>query len=104
LSIGRNRPASQRKTALVVSPYLPYPLSHGGAVRIYNLCRALRPRMDFVLACFREKHDAVDYPKLHAVFREVYVLDRDEKASRDLSLPKQVREYQSSSLAALIAK
>jgi glycosyltransferase involved in cell wall biosynthesis len=103
-AIGRNRPRSQRKTVLVVSPYLPYPLSHGGAVRIYNLCRALQPRMDFVLACFREKHDAVDYPKLHEVFREVYVLDRDEKASRDLSLPKQVREHQSSSMCALIAK
>jgi glycosyltransferase involved in cell wall biosynthesis len=103
-SIGRNRPLSQRKTVLVVSPYLPYPLSHGGAVRIYNLCRALKPRMDFVLACFREKNDAVDYPKLHEVFREIYVLDRDEKASRDLSLPKQVREHLSSSMCALIAK
>ena len=68
---------------LVVSPYLPYPLSHGGAVRIYNLCRALEPRVDFILACFREKNDTVNYGKLHEVFREVYVLDRDEKASRD---------------------
>jgi glycosyltransferase involved in cell wall biosynthesis len=41
---------------------------------------------------------------LHEVFREVYVLDRDEKASRDLSLPKQVREHQSTSMTALIAK
>jgi glycosyltransferase involved in cell wall biosynthesis len=103
-AIGRNRGRSERKTALVVSPYLPYPLSHGGAVRIYNLCRALAPRMDFVLACFREKNDAVNYPKLHEVFREVYVVDRDEKASRDLSLPKQVREHVQSSMSALIAK
>jgi glycosyltransferase involved in cell wall biosynthesis len=103
-AIGRNRGPSQRKTVLVVSPYLPYPLSHGGAVRIYNLCRALKPCMDFVLACFREKHDAVDYPKLHEVFREVYVVDRDEKAPRDLSLPKQVREHLSSSMRALITK
>ena len=103
-AIGRNHPPSQRKTVLVLSPYLPYPLSHGGAVRIYNLCRALQPRLDFVLACFREKNDAVDYPKLHEVFREVYVLDRDEKASRDPSIPKQVREHLSSSMRALIAK
>ena len=34
--------------------------------------------MDFLLACFREKSDYVDYPKLHEVFRKVYVLDRDE--------------------------
>ena len=102
-AIGANRKGS-RKTALVVSPYLPYPLSHGGAVRIYNLCRALSEPMDFVLACFREKTDFVDYTKLHEVFREVYVLDRDEKASRDDSMPKQVREDSSASMRALIAE
>jgi glycosyltransferase involved in cell wall biosynthesis len=101
-AIGRGRPVS-RKSVLVVSPYLPYPLSHGGAVRIYNLCRALQGRADFLLACFREKNDTTHYDKLHEVFREVYVLDRDEKSSRDLSLPKQVREHQSASLRALIA-
>jgi glycosyltransferase involved in cell wall biosynthesis len=101
-AIGRSQTRS-RKTVLVVSPYLPYPLSHGGAVRIYNLCRALNSRVDFLLACFREKNDTVDYGKLHDVFREVYVLDRDEKASRDESLPQQVREHSSASLRALIA-
>ena len=56
---------------LLVSPFLPYPLSHGGAVRIWNLCRALAPRVDFILAAIREKHDTVDYAKLHEVFRDV---------------------------------
>ena len=103
-AIGRNRQHSSRKTVLVVSPYLPYPLSHGGAVRIYNLCRSLAPRVDFVLACFREKNDSIDYPKLHEVFREVYVVDRDEKAAKDLTLPRQVREHLNSSMRALIAR
>ncbi len=103
-SVGRGAGASDRKTVLVVSPYLPYPLSHGGAVRIYNLCRALRSRMDFILVCFREKGDEIDYPKLHEVFREVYVVDRDEKASRDMSLPQQVRGHQCASMSALITK
>ena len=102
-AVGRARKTA-RKTVLIVSPYLPYPLSHGGAVRIYNLCRALGPRVDFLLACFREKNDTVDYAKLHEVFREVYVVDRDEKASRDDSLPQQVREHSSASMRALIAK
>jgi glycosyltransferase involved in cell wall biosynthesis len=101
-AIGRARVRS-RRTVLVVSPYVPYPLSHGGAVRIYNLCRALEPRLDFVLACFREKNDTVDYAKLHEVFREVYVVDRDEKTSRDSELPQQVREHSSASMRALIA-
>src|SRR5260370_28065907 len=103
-AIGRNHVPSQRKTVLVVSPYLPYPLSHGGAVRIYNLCRALAPRMDFVLACFREKNDSIDYTKLHEVFREVYVVGRDEKALKVETLPKQVREHFNTSMRALIAR
>src|SRR5262249_26578611 len=93
-----------RKTILIVAPYLPYPLSHGGAVRIYNLCRALAPRVEFVLACFRENSDTVDYARLHEVFREVYVVDRDEKASGDTTLPQQVREHSSASMRALIAR
>jgi len=101
-AIGRSQ-TSSRTSVLIVSPYLPYPLSHGGAVRIYNLCRALNSRVDFLLACFREKNDTVNYDKLHEVFREVYVLDKDEKASRDSSLPQQVREHTSASMRALIA-
>ncbi len=67
--------AGSRPKVLVVSPFLPYPLSHGGAVRIYNLCRALSDRVDFILAAMRESHEAVDYPKLHEVFRQVHVVD-----------------------------
>jgi glycosyltransferase involved in cell wall biosynthesis len=89
---------------LVVSPYLPFPLSHGGAVRIYNLCRSLHDRVDFVLACFREKSDWVDYPKLHEVFRRVFVVDRDEKPSGAREWPRQVREHPSQPLRALIAE
>ncbi|MSV30875.1 MAG: glycosyltransferase [Bryobacterales bacterium] len=94
------RPGHPR--VLVVSPYLPYPLSHGGAVRIYNLCRALSGEVDFLLACFHEKGDHVHYEKLHEVFREVYVVDKDERAGRGETLPEQVREHESLSMNALI--
>jgi glycosyltransferase involved in cell wall biosynthesis len=93
-----------RLRVLVVSPYLPYPLSHGGAVRIYNLCRALADRVDFILATFREKDDYVHFDKLHEVFREVYVVDSDEKLSKDDSLPRQVRGHVSRSMRALIER
>ena len=96
------RVTGARCRVLIVSPYLPYPLSHGGAVRIYNLCRALAPRVDFLLASFREQNDAVDYDKLHDVFQEVYIVDVDEPPSTDLRLPKQAREHASASMAALI--
>jgi glycosyltransferase involved in cell wall biosynthesis len=98
------KPKPDRLKVLLVSPFLPYPLSHGGAVRIYNLCRALASRVDFTLVALRETHDSVDYRKLHEVFREVHILDRDEPAKGDARLPRQVRQHQSHSLRGLIAE
>jgi len=89
---------------LVIAPFLPYPLSHGGAVRMFNLCRALAGRVDFILAAIRETDDTIDYDRLHQVFREVYVVDKDERASRDWRLPEQVRQHQSRALGALAAE
>jgi len=98
------RPSTGRLKVLIVSPFLPYPLSHGGAVRIYNLCRALADRVDFILAAVRESQDVADYEKLHEIFREVYVVDKDERASGSEELPAQVREHQSRALHALIGE
>ncbi len=97
------RGSGGRPRVLLLSPYLPWPLSHGGAVRIYSLCKALADCVDFTLACFREKADTADYAGLHAVFREVYVVDRDERAVQNPALPAQVREHVSRSMRALIA-
>ncbi len=93
---------SERLKVLIVSPFLPYPLSHGGAVRIYNLCRELSDRVDFTLVAMREANDVVDYDKLHEVFREVHVVDKDERTVGDKTLPAQVSSSESSSLRALI--
>ena len=53
----RRSQASGRMKVMVVTPFLPYPLSHGGAVRMYNLCRTLADRVDFALIAVREKDD-----------------------------------------------
>lgn len=90
-----------RPRVLVVSPYLPFPLSHGGAVRIYNLCRAMAGRVDFVLACFREANEKIEYERLHEVFREVYVVDQDEKRL-DPAVPGRVAEYRNPAMADLV--
>jgi glycosyltransferase involved in cell wall biosynthesis len=89
---------------LVVSPYLPFPLSHGGAVRIFNLCRALSDSVDFVLLAFREKNERVHYAELLQVFRHVYAVDLDERENADPSLPQQVRQQQSRGMRAWIAE
>jgi glycosyltransferase involved in cell wall biosynthesis len=87
---------------LLVSPFLPFPLSHGGAVRIWNLCRALADRVDFILIAVREKDEHVDYARLAEVFRDVHIVDIDQRRSPDESLPSQVRGHQSRALHALI--
>ena len=94
-------PRSTRPRVLVVSPYLPFPLSHGGAVRIYNLCGALSTAVDFHLVCFREANETVCYDELHRIFRAVHVIDIDEKPT-DPNLPKQVAGYRSTAMAGLI--
>jgi len=101
---GRKNWDSERLKVLIVSPFLPYPLSHGGAVRIYNLCRELSDRVDFTLIAMREANDVVDYGKLHEVFREVHVVDKDERPPASKRLPAQVSASESTSLRALIAQ
>jgi glycosyltransferase involved in cell wall biosynthesis len=93
-----------RLKVLVVSPFLPFPLSHGGAVRMYNLCRSLSSRVDFVLIALREKDETVDYARLKEIFRSVYVVDIDERPRADGDLPDQVRRSESQTLRALIAE
>jgi glycosyltransferase involved in cell wall biosynthesis len=104
-SLGEQKPQrGDRLKVVLVSPFLPYPLSHGGAVRIFNLCRELADQVDFILIAIREAHDVVDFDKLHEVFRQVYTVDLDEHASSNARLPKQVRAAESSSLRALIGE
>ena len=93
-----------RLKVLLVSPFLPFPLSHGGAVRIYNLCRALAGQVDFILVAVREHQETVDYEKLHEVFREVYIVDIDETSPAPDGLPQQARQLECPSLRALIAE
>ncbi len=50
---GRPLTAGRRRVA-VLSPYYPWPLSHGGAVRIYNLLREASKEFDIWLFSFAE--------------------------------------------------
>jgi GT2 family glycosyltransferase/glycosyltransferase involved in cell wall biosynthesis len=53
------RPRSGKPIVLVASPYVPFPLSHGAAVRIYNLMRRTAQDFDQVLVAFSEDATAV---------------------------------------------
>ena len=43
-----------RPRVAVLSPYFPYPLAHGGAVRIYNLLREIAREFDVLLFAFTD--------------------------------------------------
>jgi glycosyltransferase involved in cell wall biosynthesis len=49
------RSVSGKPVILVASPYVPFPLSHGAAVRIYNLMRRAAADFDMVLVAFTEE-------------------------------------------------
>jgi GT2 family glycosyltransferase/glycosyltransferase involved in cell wall biosynthesis len=51
---GRRQTGKPR--VLIASPYVPFPLSHGGAVRMYNLMRCAAAQYDQVLVAFTEQH------------------------------------------------
>ncbi len=91
-----------RRRILVVSPYLPFPLSHGGAVRMFYLARSLARRWDLVLLTFREREDNVDYARLSSVFSRVIVVDQDERRKKDTSVPGEVAQYRSRAMTAAI--
>jgi len=55
VSVFPGRTARGKPCVLIASPYLPYPLSHGGAVRMYNLMRRAAGDFDLVLAAFVER-------------------------------------------------
>jgi ribosomal-protein-alanine acetyltransferase len=57
--VHEGRPTSDsRRRVAVLSPYFPWPLSHGGAVRIFNLLREASHEFDIFLFSFAESPDA----------------------------------------------
>ncbi len=64
------RAASGKPRVVVVSAYVPFPLAHGGAVRIHNLTERAAAEWDQILVCFSEVDDP-PAPELLQRFVEV---------------------------------
>jgi GT2 family glycosyltransferase/glycosyltransferase involved in cell wall biosynthesis len=54
VSVFPGRKNSGKMRVLIVSPYVPFPLSHGGAVRMYNLMRRAAKEFDQILVAFSD--------------------------------------------------
>ncbi|MCX6614138.1 MAG: glycosyltransferase, partial [Acidobacteria bacterium] len=86
---------TSRKTIAILSPYLPWPLSHGGAVRIYNLLRVCSSRYNLHLLAFTESKDTVELGPLREICCGVSLVRKPEfRRLRWASLrPAEVVEY-----------
>ncbi|MGI8744129.1 MAG: GNAT family N-acetyltransferase [Bryobacteraceae bacterium] len=100
---GREFVAGRRRVA-VVTPYFPYPLSHGGAVRIFHLIREMAREFDVVLFAFHDRETAPDFaPVLEHCSRVVLVGKTRYREPRWASLsPPEVREFQSPTMRRLL--
>ena len=84
-----------RRRVAVLSPYFPFPLSHGGAVRIYNLVREIAREFDVELFAFTD--GAVELaPVLEFCARVVLVEKPRYREPRwSTLLPPEVHEFRS---------
>jgi glycosyltransferase involved in cell wall biosynthesis len=92
------RPCSpERRRVAVLSPYFPYPLSHGGAVRIYHLVRELAREFDVELFAFTDGAAPAEMaPVLEFCARVVLVEKPRYREPRwSTILPPEVLEFRS---------
>ncbi len=84
-----------RTRVLIASPYVPFPLSHGGAVRIYNLMRRAAECFDQILIAFTETGDPPP-PELLQICAQIVLVRRTGSHLQPASnRPDAVEEFDS---------
>lgn len=86
----------------VLSPYCPWPLSHGGAVRIFNLLREAAGAFDIVLFAFEDGQTEADFARVGQICAELHIAARPRyREPRWASLaPPEACEYYTEELHA----
>ncbi len=80
---------------LIITPYVPFPLSHGGAVRMYNLMRRSADEFDLVLVAFTDRLETPP-PEVLAICAEVVLVQRTgSHALPATGRPEVVEEFDS---------
>ncbi len=85
--------ATGKPVVLVASPYLPFPLAHGAAVRIYNLMRRAARDFDLVLVAFVEEPAPVPKELLDICVEVVTVQRHGTHALPSTTRPDTVEEF-----------
>ncbi|MDD4909393.1 MAG: glycosyltransferase, partial [Candidatus Omnitrophica bacterium] len=71
----KHRDASGRGTILLVTPFMPYPLTVGGKIRMHTLARVCAEKYDIILLTMIDNKDEARFiPELKQVFKEVYTV------------------------------
>ncbi len=97
---GRDR--SARPALVIAGPYPPFPLSHGGAVRMYKLMRRAAADYDLILVSFTSELLA-PARELLAICAEVVFVHRTGSHSRPATWrPDTVEEFASSAFEAAL--
>jgi glycosyltransferase involved in cell wall biosynthesis len=95
-----------RRRVAVLSPYFPYPLSHGGAVRIFHLLREIAREFDVELFAFTAEQtgDLELAPVLEFCARVVLVAKPRYREPRwSTFLPPEFHEFRSSGMRRALA-
>jgi len=91
-----------RPRAIIVSPYLPFPLSHGGAVRIFNLMRQAAKTHALILLCFCDGLATPPVELLELCAEVVLVRRYGTHYRRDTEAPDTVEEFRSTTFRACL--
>lgn len=107
IRILEGRPASpQRRPVSVLTPFFPYPLSHGGAVRMFNLLRAASDEFDITLLSFTEDDTLLETEPLLAFCRRLVLVEKPYYREPRWSTlaPPEVEEYESPAMRRAVAE
>lgn len=96
--------APERRRVAVLSPYFPFPLAHGGAVRIFNLLREIACEFDVELFAFADAPQPETAPVLEFCARLVLVEKPRYREPRwSTLLPPEVHEFESPAMRQALA-
>jgi ribosomal protein S18 acetylase RimI-like enzyme len=94
--------SSERRPVAVLAPYFPYPMSHGGAVRIFHLLREASRDFDIFLFAFTEGGEEPG-PVLEFCARAILVpLPRYREPRWSTLQPPEARQYDAPLMGRLI--
>ena len=94
-----------RRRIGILSPYFPYPLSHGGAVRIYHLLREAAAEFDVALFAFGDDETDADMGHMAEFCSRIVIVPKPRYREPRWStlLPPEVHEFESPGMRKALA-